>query len=181
MKGRIILDLCGGTGAWSQPYRDAGYDVRLVNLPDHDVRLYSPPKNVHGILAAPPCTYFCRMRMCRGRPTDDEFREGLAVVDACLRVITVASPAWWALENPLGYLRGWLGDPILKFNPCDYGDPWTKRTWVWGNFTMPERSPVEPAGPWIHRKKGKRGLARTDSQNAITPPGFARAFSEANP
>jgi len=27
---RIILDLCGGTGAWSRPYAEAGYDVRLV-------------------------------------------------------------------------------------------------------------------------------------------------------
>ena len=27
---KIILDLCGGTGAWSKPYKDAGYDVRLA-------------------------------------------------------------------------------------------------------------------------------------------------------
>ena len=25
---KIILDLCGGTGSWSKPYKDAGYDVR---------------------------------------------------------------------------------------------------------------------------------------------------------
>ena len=57
---KIILDLCGGTGSWSKPYRDAGYDVRLVTLPDDDVRLYAPPKDVWGILAAPPCTEFSR-------------------------------------------------------------------------------------------------------------------------
>ena len=27
MKDRIILDLCGGTGAWSKPYADAGLSV----------------------------------------------------------------------------------------------------------------------------------------------------------
>ena len=54
---KIILDLCGGTGSWSKPYKDAGYDVRVITLPD-DVRLYAPPDNVHGILAAPPCTEF---------------------------------------------------------------------------------------------------------------------------
>lgn len=27
---KIILDLCGGTGSWSKPYRDAGYDVGRV-------------------------------------------------------------------------------------------------------------------------------------------------------
>lgn len=25
--GKIILDLCGGTGSWSRPYREAGYDT----------------------------------------------------------------------------------------------------------------------------------------------------------
>lgn len=24
---KIILDLCGGTGSWSRPYKEAGYDV----------------------------------------------------------------------------------------------------------------------------------------------------------
>jgi hypothetical protein len=32
-KDKIILDLCGGTGAWSKLYKDAGYDVRLITLP----------------------------------------------------------------------------------------------------------------------------------------------------
>ena len=34
---KIILDLCGGTGAWSKPYANAGYDVRVITLPDYDV------------------------------------------------------------------------------------------------------------------------------------------------
>ena len=178
---KIILDLCGGTGAWSKPYADAGYDVRVITLPEHDVRTYIPPDGVHGILAAPPCTVFCRMRMCRGRPSDDEFAEGLIVVDACLRIIWRCQPGWWVLENPQGYLKKWLGEPKLKFNPCDYSDPWTKVTWLWGNFHTLKRSPVKPIGSWIHRKKGSRGLSTTDEMNAITPPGFAQAFFEANP
>lgn len=32
-KDKIILDLCGGTGSWSKPYKDAGYDVRVITLP----------------------------------------------------------------------------------------------------------------------------------------------------
>ena len=42
-EGKIILDLCGGTGAWSAPYKDAGYDVRVITLPEYDVRDYTPP------------------------------------------------------------------------------------------------------------------------------------------
>ena len=29
---KIILDLCGGTGAWSEPYKEAGYDVKVITL-----------------------------------------------------------------------------------------------------------------------------------------------------
>jgi len=33
----MILDLCGGTGSWSKPYTDNGYDVRVLTLSDFDV------------------------------------------------------------------------------------------------------------------------------------------------
>ncbi len=29
---KIILDLCGGTGSWAKPYKDAGYDVMTITL-----------------------------------------------------------------------------------------------------------------------------------------------------
>ena len=41
-RDKIILDICGGTGAWSKPYKEAGYDVRVITLPEFDVRLYTP-------------------------------------------------------------------------------------------------------------------------------------------
>lgn len=28
---KIIFDLCGGTGSWSKPYKDNGYDVRIID------------------------------------------------------------------------------------------------------------------------------------------------------
>ena len=40
---KIVLDLCGGTGSWSKPYKEAGYDIRLITLPKQDVRDYIPP------------------------------------------------------------------------------------------------------------------------------------------
>ena len=58
-RDKIILDLCGGTGSWSKPYKEAGYDVRLITLPEYDVCTYAPPfENVYGILAATPCDDF---------------------------------------------------------------------------------------------------------------------------
>lgn len=178
----VILDLCGGTGSWSKPYKDAGYDVRVVTLPDMDVRLFEKPKeDIHGILAAPPCTFFCRMRMCRGKPTNEQFVEGLSVVDACMRIITICKPKFWALENPQGYLKRWLGEPRLKFDPYEYGDHWTKRTWIWGNFNRPMKwLPVKPTGRLVGGKKNDPSIAHTAEDNAKTPEGFARAFYEAN-
>lgn len=179
----IILDLCGGTGAWSNPYREAGYDVRLITLPDNDVRKYEPPSNVHGILAAPPCTEFAvsGARWWTGKDPD-LLAEALEVFDAVLNIIRVTNPIWWALENPIGRLRRLrpnLGEPTLVFNPCDYGDAYRKKTQVWGKFNLPELNPVEPVlkSPIHYMAPGPE----RQKNRSITPAGFAKAFFEANP
>ena len=67
-----ILDLCGGTGSWSKPYAEAGYDVVLVDiLNGRDARLLQREPHVYGILAAPVCTVFSYARN-RYPPTDAE-------------------------------------------------------------------------------------------------------------
>lgn len=188
LRKKIILDLCGGTGSWSKPYLEAGYDVRVITLPEHDVRLFEYPKEkIYGILAAPPCTVFCTMRRCRGKPNDEEFKEGLAVVDACLRIITMCKPVFWALENPEGYLKNWLGKPKLKFHPYHFGDPYTKKTFIWGEFNNIYTEPlfnekiVQPVSGWVNSgKKLKNGPAHNAKSRSITPAGFAQAFYAAN-
>lgn len=134
---RLILDLCAGSGAWSAPYVAAGYLVWRVTLPD-DVRLIRhSPVRVHGILAAPPCSVFAASG-ARWKRSEAQMLEALSVVDACCRAVAIYSPEWWALENPVGKLRRWLGPPTLRFDPCDYGDPYTKRTLLWGSFNLPK-------------------------------------------
>jgi site-specific DNA-cytosine methylase len=99
-----ILDLCSGSGNWSEPYRLAGYEVIRIDLPA-DVRLIQfDPQPVHGILAAPPCTYFAGAGQWVRR-TDDEYKYALSLVDACLRAVVIYRPSWWALENPVGILK----------------------------------------------------------------------------
>ena len=54
----MILSLCDYTGTWAQPYVDAGYDVRQVDIQHgEDIRLLEYPGEVHGIIAQPPCTH----------------------------------------------------------------------------------------------------------------------------
>lgn len=176
------MDLCGGTGSWSRPYGEAGYDVRVVTLPDCDVRLLRRPDfPVHGILAAPPCTHFSRAgAWLWPRKGTAALLEGLGVVDACLRLIVLCNPAWWALENPIGRLRDYLGSPAYRFDPWWFGDPWTKRTWLWGRFAEPRRAVWQrPADTRVDVTT--KMPSSWKAQRAVTPPGFARAFFNANP
>lgn len=173
----VILDLCGGTGSWSEPYRQAGYDVRLIDLPN-DVRLlkFDTGLSPHGILCAPPCTVFSYARN-RYEPTDRELLFALSVVDACLRAVVMYRPKWWALENPRNKLRRYLSAPRLTFKQWEYGDPAHKPTCIWGEFNAPMFRPSKRRKPSTY----KTSTENANPRDAITPPGFARAFFEANP
>lgn len=200
---QIVLDLCGGTGSWSKPYKEAGYDVRVITLPEYDVRTYIPPENVYGILAAPPCTEFSVLN-CKAEPRKRDEAAGMEIVNACIRIINQCNPVFWALENPRGHLRKYLGVPKLNFQPWYYGDPWTKATDIWGNFNIPQRllqnwADVPKLDLYIRPNREKPNFAylhksawnkipqlhfhkpETDAEfRAMTPPGFAKAFYEAN-
>lgn len=187
-RNKIILDLCGGTGSWSEPYKKAGYDVRVITLPKHDVRTYKAPKNVYGILAAPPCIHFSLARTTAKTPRD--FRGAMSIVRACMNIIWEARInnrlKFWALENPTAYLRQFLGKPSFTFQPYEFGDRYKKRTDLWGYFNTPTKRPVKLTEQEILDSKRNtrplpkmKGLSVAD-RRAITPSGFARAFFRAN-
>jgi hypothetical protein len=191
---KIILDLCGGTGAWSNPYKEAGYDVRVITLPEHDVLNFQAPSNVYGILAAPPCTMFSLARQRAKTPRD--LYTASEIVLACLRIIHNARASgnlkWWAMENPRGLLRQFMGKPAYSFQQWQFGDGISKHTDLWGYFTPPK--PTVKVKPnvlnavgldkmWQRPKAPKEyehlGLNRQEIRS-ITPRGFAEAFYQAN-
>lgn len=200
---KIILDLCGGTGSWSKPYKEAGYDVRVITLPEYDVLTYEPPNNVYGILAAPPCTEFSILNAIDA-PRERKPEEGMKIVNACLAIIEKCDPMFWALENPVGYLREYLGKPTFTFQPWEFGDAWTKKTDIWGKFNIPQKiyskwEDVPKLNIYTRPNRGKPSIAylhksaqanipqlqcfevtNDASFRAITPPGFAQAFFKAN-
>jgi hypothetical protein len=207
---KIILDLCGGTGSWSRPYKEAGYDVRLITLPDYDVLTYKPPQNVYGILAAPPCTEYSPLNRNKYSKYEqffdfDKFKNSpnTAILNTCIKIIEKCKPVFFAIENPYGLMRKYMGKPKLSFQPYQYGDGWTKKTDIWGKFNMPktthtwESCPKLPLYVRPNRKKPSIAFlhksakllipqfkdfdADTDAAlRAITPPGFAKAFFEEN-
>lgn len=194
-ENKIILDLCGGTGAWSKPYKENGYDVRLISLPNHNVLTYEPPHNVYGILAAPPCTDFSLAcsRLWKEKDDDGRTEKSLKIVKACLDIITKSKPKFWALENPRGRLHKYIGQPLYTFYQYEFGGLFYKPTWIWGNFNpMIIKGPMNkepirladatskimyqlPEGYDLNIDHNKRA-----AQRSIIPPGFAKAFYQAN-
>ena len=206
-KNKIILDLCGGTGAWSRPYKEAGYDVRNITLPDYDVLTYELPKEpIYGILAAPPCEQFSFVRTTPKIPRD--LRLGMKCVRACLELIwecqarytnqhqKLSPLKFWAMENPFFASTKWfLGKPAFVFQPYEFGDGYKKMTALWGSFNPPIKQEH-----WIMKNDKKfdkllmaeirelkspvdddPGDRRTRKElRAITPKGLADAFFKAN-
>jgi len=208
---KIILDLCGGTGSWSKPYADNGYDVRIIDIYEWGVKLaenvYAPIYNfpngkngdirllkkikepVYGILAAPPCTHFAGSGARWWKEKGIEpLKDGLSMVDAVFRIVFAHKPKFWVMENPVGRLVHYIGKPKMIFNPCDYGDPYTKKTCLWGEFNEPIKTPVEPKFITVGGKRMSEIHYKTFAmkpndrarERSKTPQGFAKAFYEAN-
>jgi hypothetical protein len=219
MEKKIILDLCGGSGAWSRPYKEAGYDVRVLTLPECDIldikfvrdkehslilrsNEFIDPRDVYGILAAPPCTEFSIAKGNRSR----DFSKAMTTVEACLQIIwhlqKYARLKFWALENPTGLLRRFLGKPAFSFEQWQFGGERVKRTDLWGYFNPP--TPTHKEKPPCRTSRAGRTHAadwngidapteyaeylaqyadydtRRAASRAITPRGFAEAFFKAN-
>lgn len=214
---KIILDLCGGTGSWSKPYKEAGYDVKLITLPKYDLfdththtRMIEfrnsfteeieavNADEVYGILAAPTCTMFSLARTTAKTPRD--FESGMKLVEKCLEIIWYCRASndsalkFWALENPQGYLRQFLGRPPFTFSPEEYGENYTKKTDIWGYFNIPKKNPyrLSPDEQLLSCKNNRvlpelpddyimpEGWNRQAARRSMTSKRFAEAFYKAN-
>lgn len=134
---KTILSLFDASGRWSQPYADAGHHVIQIDT-QHDPDLLDVSKLsveyftetlgiewVDGILAAPPCTDFTRAGAGYWKQKDADGRTAASVelVLQVLRCVEYWKPDFWVIENPLGRITSLvpeLGQPALRFDPCDY-------------------------------------------------------------
>lgn len=186
---KIILHLCATEGSDSKPYRDAGYDVRIIGE-DIGVENYTPPPNVHGIIANPPCTMFSVARTKAKTPRN--LQEGMRLVRECLRIIwecqyrlpegKASSPLqFWSLENPAtGMLRWFLGDPKFEYSQDEYGADYPKKTALWGYFNLPKRPILTMSPKQNYGDTWKHGWSKMQERSRC-PIDFAMAFFEANP
>ncbi|HUQ71452.1 MAG TPA: hypothetical protein VM165_18130 [Planctomycetaceae bacterium] len=191
-----VLFLGEASGVTARPWIAAGFatlcvdlavdgqDVRLIRLPQLLSLLRRHCRRPFGLFAMPPCTHLAGSgaRWWRSKGSA-ALLEGLSVVDACVRLADSLRPSgliWFALENPVGRLTSFLGPPRMTFQPCDYGDPYTKRTclWGWGFSTDLPRTPVPPSqGSRMHRLPP---TVNRPALRSVTPSGFSEAFFWAN-
>jgi hypothetical protein len=196
------LSLFDYSGVWSAPYHKAGYKTTQVDIKHGDDVLditeawLDKVGKIHGILAAPPCTHFCvsGARHFSSKDKDGRTSEGLKLLHKTMWIIQKTDPKWWVIENPVGRINRLF--PEMEyfgpsyFQPWQYGDPYTKKTGLWGKFKMPPvRNPVRPImytnskgqkGSWMWAKLGGNS-EKTKELRSLTPAGFAQAFFEANP
>jgi hypothetical protein len=205
--GKLILSLFDYSGIWSKPYRDAGYEVIQIDLKLGDdifevmanvggILADDPDFSVYGILAAPPCTDFASSGAAwfkgkdfkpadynnpRTLEFDNTVEHCIGMVLATLAIIDWLKPKFYAIENPVGRIRTLvpeLGDPWF-FQPCEFGDPWTKKTGLYGKFNIPVKTPVLALFGSIVQKTGGKS-ERVKAIRSNTPAGFAKAFFNAN-
>ena len=186
---KTILHLCADTGSDSKPYVEAGYNVIRIGK-DIGVENFTPPPNVYGIIANPPCTHFSIARSKAKLPRD--LKEGMRLVQECLRIIwecnyrldikSRSMPLkFWSIENPAtGFLQWFLGKPAFVYSHVEYGGYMSKKTALWGKFTHPDRPlmfhPL-PANHTIgHIENGKHDM----ETRSLCPVDFAKAFFYAN-
>lgn len=185
-----LLSLFDYTGNWSAPYREAGWEVLQIDIQlgqdilTWDFRQYARG-HFDGILAAVPCTAYAvsGARWWLGKDESGETEYFDRLTRRTLEIIEYLSPRFWAIENPVGRIASRVPElrkhRLLAFNPCDYGDPYTKKTVLYGEFApWLIRNPVKPtAGSKMHKLPPGPNRAALRSE---TPAGFARAFFDAN-
>jgi len=206
---KVVLSLFDLTGSWSKPWEEAGYQVYRFDIQDeimdeidgetiniNDINNFSSQlfndyfggfegNDIYAILAATPCTDFASSgaRHFAAKDADGRTAQSVQLVHMTLATIEHFKPSVWAIENPVGRIEklGSLPPWRLSFDPNHLGDPYTKKTLLWGRFNadLPV-APVEPTeGSKMHTQYGGKSLATKNARSA-TPEGFSYGFFMAN-
>lgn len=201
---KTLLSLFDYSGNWAKPFADAGWNVILWDI-KHTCNNFDRFKaiedacaeyfyenifdnygTVDGVLAAVPCTDFAvsGARWFKEKDANGSTAKSIDLVWQTIRIIDLCMPDFWVIENPISRIHNLvpeIGKPKMYFNPCDFGEPYTKKTALYGDFnTSLKKNKVEPTqGSKMHRLYGGKS-ERTKELRSVTPVGFAIAFYEAN-
>lgn len=187
-----LLALFEISGNGSEPYRNAGWNVVQVDIQSGtdiltwDYKQY-PRDYFRGCIAFPPCTAYAGSgaRWWKEKDESGETEYFDSLVRKMLEIIEYFRPGlkFWYAENPVGRIAKRVNEiskyRLLLFNPCEFGDPYTKKTVLYGEFNpFLIRNNVAPTeGSKMHLLPPGPNRQNLRSE---TPKGFANAFFEAN-
>lgn len=187
---RVVLSLFDASGVLAQPWYEAGYRVFTYDLQTGgDIAAFNAENllETHGndeifaILAQPPCTDFASSgaQWWKDKDADGRTEASNELVKQVLRTVELFRPPVWVMENPVGRIatQNNLPTPLLSMDPWHFGDPYSKRTLLWGKFdpNLPTAM-VEPTeGSKIHRMSSSAKYERS-----LTSEPFAYALFMAN-
>lgn len=168
-------------------------DIRTLNTDWFYENVFDNCETVDGIIAAPPCTYFTQSGSRWWKQADETGKTemNIELVYQVLRCVDLCMPDFWTLENPVGRLNKLV--PELQrfgpwyYQPYQYGDPYSKKTGLWGVFNKPVPTNVvkpvqsgtsESSMDYYFRKvlKVPEWNSKRAYYRSITPEGFAKAF-----
>lgn len=188
---KTLLSIFDATGKWSQPFYDAGWNVIEIDIKNgqdlHDITSIEHINELTGgdtvdaVFAAIPCTDFSNSgrQWWKDKDRDGVTEGSIELAQRALAIIEYLQPDMWAAENPIGRIQSLtnLPTPQLVFQPADYGDPYTKKTYLYGKFNpdLPLNRVEATEGSLIHRLSSSEQDRRSD-----TPDGFAYSFFMAN-
>lgn len=209
---KTLLSLFDHSGKWSEPFK-AVADVFCVDIKNGidiltwDYKAWGQGRDVVGILAAPPCTDFAAIgsQYWKEKDMSGKTEKSIELVNKTLEIVEYFNPKFWALENPKGRIEKCCptlkGKRCFTFQPCEFGDAYTKRTIIWGyclpflvrNFIDIKRKKdkankriynpfvIDIDIYWIEKLgldvKALPAKIRAELRS-VTPGGFAKAFFE---
>jgi N12 class adenine-specific DNA methylase len=161
-------------------------------------------KKVVGVLSAPPCTSFAgsgarwwgaqhdkpskqwvekKYGSFAAEYFDRPLDYAAYLVEVVKLGVAVLNPTLFhTAENPVGRIQkeADLPDPTISFNPNNFGDPYTKKTMIWGvmNTDLPTANVFPSEGSKVHKLRGDNPEQK--KERSQTPEGFSYAFFVAN-
>lgn len=151
------IELFCGTKSFSKVMSKNGYSTYTIDIepkfnPDvvadilNDFLLLS--KDIDIWWASPPCQTFSVASIGhywdKGKPKNEKARQGIALLDRTIKILSGMKPKYWFIENPRGMMRTVIDEIFKKYEIneyvrrtvtyCQYGAKIMKPTDIWTNL-----------------------------------------------
>ncbi len=144
---KFMLSCYDHSTVMAQPWAEAGYICYCIDMAHEpgetrdgnivrvgaDVRKWRPLLYLPWSFGAffPPCTHLAvsGARWFQGKGLRALSQAIELVAEAAEMAESLKCP--YLIENPVSTLASYWRNPDYSFDPCDYGDPYTKKTCLW--------------------------------------------------